>query len=70
MTVIAPVGALLLIYGFVLSAFAVAEVIDQSLGDAANVWWWISGFSAWAFIIGRCVNTNYISIHRFYRDLQ
>lgn len=59
--VVAPIGAVLVLYGVALAAYATATRVE----------WSFTGFAAVAavtFAIGWFVNLNYITLHRFYRD--
>jgi predicted acylesterase/phospholipase RssA len=61
--VLATLGAALLVYGLLLTAYVVAA---NFVGDA--FWWLLAGLALFAFLAGWCANINYISMHRFYRD--
>lgn len=65
-SLIAPVGAALLIYGLLLIAYGWAHWTYQA-GDS---WVWAAflAVTGLAVITGAVVNLNYISLHRYYRD--
>ncbi|NOQ14128.1 MAG: hypothetical protein GQ583_06575 [Methyloprofundus sp.] len=60
--IIVPIGAGLFLYGIFVSAFQIAEVVY------AGSIFWIYVIILIPLITGYCVNLNYISFHRFYRD--
>lgn len=59
---IGMIGAVLLIYGLVFGAYLFARAVT----DAGNVPW--IAVAAAALVMGLVVNTNYLSLHRGYRD--
>lgn len=65
-SITASVAALLLLIGFVLIAYGLADCFDQLDATWRGYLTW--GGLATAFITGTFVNINYISLHRFYRD--
>lgn len=66
LSVVAPVGALLTLYGMLILAYAWADSFYR--GDAFWVWGTYVGALAVALVTGYFVNVNLISVHRFYRD--
>ncbi|HSH74434.1 MAG TPA: hypothetical protein VLA09_01925, partial [Longimicrobiales bacterium] len=61
-SVVASVGSILLLYGSLLGAYTLAVWAAEPYGR--YVWIWLLGVVG----MGLLVNTNYISIGRFYRD--
>ncbi|MFQ5528010.1 MAG: hypothetical protein ACE5GX_17355 [Thermoanaerobaculia bacterium] len=59
---VATVGSLLLLYGGLLGAYALAEWASGSYGQ--YVWYALGA----VLVMGWVVNTNYISLGRYYRD--
>ena len=64
--VLAPVAAVLVLYGLALVAYELAEVHLRS--DAPWATWLFAGAVVLSLVTGCRVNLNYISIHRYYRD--
>ena len=66
-SVLAPIGASLLIYGLLLTTYSAAVSLAEF-----SVWKWdlfiIGLLVVLAVGTGRFVNVNYIALHRFYRD--
>jgi len=63
---VAPIALVLLVYGVFLSGFLLADALVYS-----GPWWlWVVLLAgcALAYLLGKQVNINYISIHRYYRD--
>ncbi|HEY3487117.1 MAG TPA: hypothetical protein VGL10_03555 [Gammaproteobacteria bacterium] len=60
------VAAVLIIYGLLLGAFILANIIQQAPADVFLYALVILG--AIALLLGFCVNINYVSLHRMYRD--
>lgn len=61
--VIATIGAGLLIYGVLISAYAIADAIDSNKPG-----WILLLALAISLIVGWASNVNYLSLHRYYRD--
>ena len=64
--VVAPVASLLLLYGFVLLSYELAVFFSEF--DRAGIGWLFLLAAATSLYTGWCVNLNYISLHRYYRD--
>ena len=62
---VAVIGSILLIYGGVLGAFALADHHQTALRSKEWLVWAIIGGLV---LYGWLANTNYLSLHRFYRD--
>ena len=62
--IIAIIGSALFLYGVLLIAYQIA----LALFSAEWVLWIAPGLVILMVVIGWCVNLNYISIHRYYRD--
>lgn len=62
-TLVATVGSLLLIYGGLLGSYALA--VQAETAGLSDHWW---QFLLVVGALGWLANTNYIALHRFYRD--
>jgi predicted acylesterase/phospholipase RssA len=65
--VLASLGAAFLVYGLLLTAYAVAAFLYHKHGGGP-FWMLLAAFAAFALVMGWFANVNYISPHRFYRD--
>jgi hypothetical protein len=71
LSIVAPLGAVLLLYGWLILGFVWAVRLHESI----DVQGW-SGWPMWtslvflliAVVTGHVVNVNLISFHRYYRD--
>jgi hypothetical protein len=60
------IAAVLIIYGLLLGAFITAKLVRQASGLETIVT--ISVLVFIAVVLGYCININYLSLHRMYRD--
>ena len=65
-SLIAFVAAVLVLYGFALFSYDLADQYRRSVWASADCLFW--GALVLSVLTGWCVNLNYVSIHRYYRD--
>ncbi len=63
---LAPVASILLLYGLALFSYDLADQYRRSVWPGAD--WLFGGALALSVLTGWCVNINYVSLHRYYRD--
>lgn len=64
--VLAPVASVLLLYGLALVSYDLADQYRRTVWPWAD--WLFGGTLALSVLTGWCVNLNYVSLHRYYRD--
>ena len=65
---LAAVASAALLYGLVLVSYELASLVVGPDSISRTCMWWLGLSVSVSVVTGSCVNLNFISIHRYYRD--